>query len=89
MVQIGKSMNIHPTALLLRFSEQSLFHPMAGWKEEGQSPSAVGLGAYIDRKGPFEVLSPGDHTIMPSTLPLLSASLAVLLSASNVCARIV
>ena len=81
-------MNLYPTALLLPFPEQALFHQLAGGKEEGQSPSAVGLGAYFKRKGPFEELSPGGHPSVPKTLPLLSSSLAVLLSAGNVCARI-
>ena len=81
-------MNIHPTALFLPLREPALFYPLALWKEEGQSPSPVGFGAYFERKGPFEELSPGGHPIMPNTLPLLSSPLAVLLSASSVCARI-
>ena len=85
---MGKSLNLHPTALFLPLTEPALFHPLAGWKEEGQSPSPVGYGTDFQRKDPFEELSPGGHPIMPNTLPLLSSSLAVLLSTDNVCARI-
>ena len=88
VVQIGKCGNIHPTALFLPLTEPGLFHPLAGWKEEGLRPSPVGFGAYFERKGPFEELSPGGHPIMPNTLPLLSSSLVVVLSTSKVCARI-
>ena len=60
-------MNFHPTALFLPLTEPALFHPLAGWKEEGQSPSPVGFGAYLERKGPFEELKPGCHPIMTNT----------------------
>ena len=85
---MGNSLNLHPTALFLPLTEPALFHPLAGWKEEGQSPSPVGFGAYSKRKDPFEELSPGGHPIMPNTLLLLSSTLAGLLSAGKVCARI-
>ena len=88
MVQIGKSMNIHTIALFLPFTEPAWFHPMAGWKEEGQSPSLVGFGSYFERKGPFEELILKVHPLMPNTFSLLSSSLAVLLLPGNGCARI-
>ena len=88
MVQISKSFNINPTVLYIPLTEPALFHPLAVWKEEGQNPYLVGLGAYFERKGPFEELSTGRHPIMPNTLPLLASSLTVLLSAGNVCERI-
>ena len=87
--QIGKTVNIHPTALFLPLTEPALFHPLAGWMEVGQSPSPVGFGAYFERKLPFEQPSPGGLPIMPYTLPLHSSSLAVLPSTCKVCARIV
>ena len=49
VVQMGKSMNLHPTALLLPLTEPALFHPLAGWKEEGKSLFPVGFGAYFER----------------------------------------
>ena len=58
MVQIGKSMNIPTTAPFLTLTEPALFHQLAGWKEETQRPSPVGFGAYVERKGPVEELSP-------------------------------
>ena len=88
MVQTGKSLNIHPTALFIPLTRLALFHPLAVWKEDRQSPYPVGLGAYFEKKGPFEELSPGGHPIMTNTLPLLASSLAILLSAGNVCARV-
>ena len=78
---MGKSLNLHPTALSLPLKEPALFHPFVGWKEEVQGRSPVGFGAYIEGKGPFEELIPGGHPIMPKTLLLLSSSLAVLFSA--------
>ena len=83
-----KIMNIDPTALFLPLTEPALLHPLAGWKEEGQSPSPVGFGAYFERNGLFELLSPGWHPMMPKILLLYSSSLAVLLSAGSVCVRI-
>ena len=69
MVQTGKSLNIHPTALFIPLTRLALFHPLAVWKEDRQSPYPVGLGAYFEKKGPFEELSPGGHPIMTNTLP--------------------
>ena len=85
---MDKCLNLHPTALFLPLTEPALFHPLAGWKEEGQSPFPVVFGAYFEKKGPFEQLSPGGYPITPKTLLLLSSSLAVLLSTGKVCARI-
>ena len=81
-------MNIQPTALFLPLTEPAWFYPLAGWNEGGQHTSPVGFGAYFERKGPYEELSPGGHPILPNTLLLLSSSLAALLSAGNVCAKI-
>ena len=82
---MGKCLNLYPTALFLPLTEPALFHPLAGWKEEGQSPFPVVFGAYFEKKGPFEQLSPGGYRITLKTLLLLSSSLAVLLSAGKVC----
>ena len=87
-VQIDKSLNIHPAALFLPLTEPGLFHTLAGRKEEEQSPSPVGFGTNFERKDPFEEPRPGEHPIMTNTFLLLSSSLAVLLSARKVCARI-
>ena len=87
-LQTSKSLDIHPIALFGHLTELDLLHPLALCKEGGQSPSPEGLVAYIERKGPFEELSPGRHQVMPYTLLLLASSLAVLLSACNVFPRI-
>ena len=57
-------MNIHTTVLCLPLTEPALLHSLAGWREEEQSPSPVGFRAYFERKGPFEKLSPGGHSII-------------------------
>ena len=88
MFQLGKRVNIHTTAFFLSPKEPAFIQPFSGWKAEGQSPTPVGYRAYFEKKGPFKELSPGGHPIMPNTLLLLSSSLAVLLSTSNVCAMI-
>ena len=65
MVQISKSLKIHLISLFIPLREPALFHLLAVWKEEGQSPSTEGLGAYLERKGPFEELIPARHPVMP------------------------
>ena len=65
MVQTSKSLKIHLISLFIPLTEPALFHLLVVWKEEGQSPSTEGLGAYLERKGPFEELIPGRHPVMP------------------------
>ena len=65
MVQTSKSLKIHLISLFIPLTEPALFHLLAVWKEEGQSPSTEGLGAYLERKGPFEELIPERHPVMP------------------------
>ena len=84
----GQELEPPPNCSFPTSTEPALFHPLAGWKEERQSPSPVGYGTDFQRKLSFEELSPGGHPIMPNTHPLLSSSFAVLLSTDNVCARI-
>ena len=80
-------MNIHTTVLCLPLTEPALFHPLEGWREEGQSPAPVGFGAYFEER-PFWRAKPRRALNLSNTLLLLSSSLAVLLSSGNVCGMI-